>query len=174
MTLDNYLPLGSLIVACISVAIATLSYFKQGSTRRLAFANFQRELKQPYLKWRDYLGTIELDPQPGLAHRSYTEVERRKIRDYWPKVTLVELELLKSVDRKLIASSWAVWEQSLVAGIAHGSILQEFCYYVRHEDKNYGLLRDEMIDIVYKLYKKANGNDLDCDEVLLERKEYTK
>ncbi len=85
MTLDNYSSLISLIVAVISVAIAVLTYFKQESTRKLASANFQRELKQPYLKWRDYLGTIELDPHPGSAHRSYTEDERRKIRDYCPR-----------------------------------------------------------------------------------------
>ncbi len=61
-----------------------------------------------------------------------------------------------------------------MAGIAHSSVLQEFCYYVRHEDKNYGPLRDEMIEIVYKLYKNENGKDINCDEVLLEREKNTK
>ena len=116
------------------------------------------------------MGTLELDPEPEGTYRSYSEDERRKIRDYWPRVTLVELELLKSVDRKLIASTWSNWEQSVKAGITHRSILQEFCYYVKHEDTNYGPHRDEMIEIVYRLYKSANGKDLDCDAVLVDRK----
>jgi hypothetical protein len=85
--------IGSLAVALASVAIAAVALYKGERTRRLAllgFANFQRELKQPYLKWREYLGTLELDPSPSQIHRSYTKTERRKIRDYWPKVTLVE------------------------------------------------------------------------------------
>jgi hypothetical protein len=82
-------------------------------------------------------------------------------------------EILKSVDRKLVAQSWKVWEENVEVGIAHRPILQEFCYYEKNEDPGHGPLREEMIRIVRALYRSANGKELNCDEVLLEREKYT-
>jgi hypothetical protein len=170
MTLKEYLSIGSLIVSVVSLAIAATALFR---ARKVARSNFRLELRQHYAAWRASLGSINIDPPPNKKNRQYTEDERRKIRDYWPKVVLIELEWLKGADRAMQSSLWQEWEELWKAGIAHHSIVQEFCFYANYEDTNYGPRREEMICLVYRLYKEINEKELDCDKILQERKKFT-
>lgn len=102
MTLDSTFSMIALVCSLVSICLAIMTYLKEEKTRKLAVLSFRKNLMEPYLKWREELGTIELDPPPGESFRYYPKEERRRIRDYWPKVILIELELLKSVDKNLI------------------------------------------------------------------------
>lgn len=159
----------------ISIGIAIKSYFDNTATRKLVIPSFRRAMMEPYLTWRSSLGTIELDPPPDLSLRVYDAVERRKIRDYWPRVAKVELEILNSSKnpKKDIPKIYQNWERLLLEGLSHRSILQEFCYYSKYEDRN-DPTKQELVKTVEKIYSKAHHENIDIEFILLEREKHTK
>lgn len=172
MQTDTLLKILPLAISLVSLIISLLSYLNNEKTRRLSVLNFKNLLKESYYKWRDQLGTIELDPPPGENNRVYTEIERRKIRDYWPRVALGELRMFKRVDKKLLKQDRADWEIYLKEGIEHRSILQEFCYYEIYEDIGNND-KKELVKIVKDIYFKAHKKDLNIELFLDERKNTT-
>jgi len=173
MQTDTLLKILPLVFSVFSVLISFLSYLNNEKTRRLSVLNFKKLLKEPYSKWRDQLGTIELDPFPGNNNRVYTMEERRKIRDYWPRVALEELRMLKRADRKLLKQDWADWKMYLNEGVEHRSILQEFCYYEKYEDVG-NKDKEELVEIVKDNYYKTHNKEIDIESLLVERNTNTK